>query len=78
LFTLLFQLLSVLPDRPNLLALAYVESDNVKFIKYANHRARCHGNASYKMLSVTYCEEEPEEEEEEGPEAEEQKDDNDE
>ncbi|XP_065906099.1 prolyl 3-hydroxylase OGFOD1-like [Dysidea avara] len=53
-------LLSVLPDRPNLLALAYVESDNVKFIKYANHRACCHGDASYKMLSVTYCEDEPE------------------
>ena len=64
----------MLPDRPNLLALAYVESDNVKFIKYANHRARCHGDASYKMLSVTYCEEEPEEQQDE---QEEEQEDND-
>lgn len=49
-------------DRPNLLALAYVETDTMKFIKYANHRARHHGDASYKMFSVTYCEEELEEE----------------
>ena len=49
-------------DRPNLLALAYVETDTMKFIKYANHRARHHGDASYKMFSVTYCEEESEEE----------------
>ena len=52
-----------MPDRPNLLALAYVENDTMKFIKYANHRARCHGDTSYKMFSVTYCEEEPDDEE---------------
>jgi len=51
-----------MPDRPNLLALAYVESDMMRFIKYVNHRACHHGGASYKMLSVTYCEEEPDEE----------------
>lgn len=52
-----------MPDRSNLLALAYVETDTMKFIKYANNRAHHHGDASYKMFSVTYCEEEPEDEE---------------
>lgn len=55
---ILLQLLTIMPDRANLLALAYVETDTMKFIKYTNHRAHHHGDTSYKMFSVTYCEEE--------------------